>query len=94
MANLYGDKPLDEALSTLSSFGGYYVELGAGGYSGKAHCDPDWHDFISALNLCGYDRAVSMEHEDNLMVVNEGLSQAVALLHNVIINVPSRAQID
>ena len=41
LANLYGSKTLDEALATLSSLGVKSVELGAGGYPGKDHCDPE-----------------------------------------------------
>ena len=40
LANLYGTKTLDEALAILSGLGVHTVELGAGGYPGKAHCDP------------------------------------------------------
>ena len=40
LANLYGSKPLDEALQILTSLGVHTVELGAGGYPGKAHCNP------------------------------------------------------
>lgn len=40
LANLYGAKPLDEALSILSGLGLHTVEIGAGGYPGKAHCNP------------------------------------------------------
>ncbi len=40
LANLYGNKTLDETLAILSGLGVHTVELGAGGYPGKAHCDP------------------------------------------------------
>ena len=40
LANLYGAKPLDETLSILSGLGVHTVEIGAGGYPGKAHCNP------------------------------------------------------
>lgn len=40
LANLYGEKTLDETLARLSSLGVEAVEIGAGGYPGKAHCDP------------------------------------------------------
>ncbi|MBQ3064433.1 MAG: sugar phosphate isomerase/epimerase [Clostridia bacterium] len=40
LANLYGAKPLDETLALLSALGVTTVEIGAGGYPGKAHCDP------------------------------------------------------
>ncbi|MBQ8392491.1 MAG: sugar phosphate isomerase/epimerase [Clostridia bacterium] len=40
LANLYGSKPLDEALKIISSLGVHSVEIGAGGYPGKDHCNP------------------------------------------------------
>ena len=40
LANLYGSKPLDEVLKTISSLGVHSVEIGAGGYPGKDHCNP------------------------------------------------------
>ena len=40
LANLYGSKSLDEALSIISGLGVKSVEIGAGGYPGKAHCNP------------------------------------------------------
>ena len=45
-----------------------------------------WRDLISNLKLVGYDRAVSIEHEDSLMSIDEGLSKAVSFLKTVIIN--------
>lgn len=41
IAVLLGDKPLDKALSYLKSIGIESLEIGAGGYPGKAHCDPE-----------------------------------------------------
>ena len=40
LANLYGRKSLDEALQIITGLGVHTVELGAGGYPGKAHCNP------------------------------------------------------
>ena len=40
LANLYGHKSLDETLKILTSLGVHTVEIGAGGYPGKAHCNP------------------------------------------------------
>ena len=37
---LFGDQPLDKALEYLKSIGIEELEIGAGGYPGKAHCDP------------------------------------------------------
>ena len=41
LANLYGSKSLDETLQILTGLGVHTVELGAGGYPGKAHCNPE-----------------------------------------------------
>ena len=40
LANLYGAKSLDETLQILTGLGVHTVEIGAGGYPGKAHCNP------------------------------------------------------
>ena len=40
LANLYGTKSLEETLRILTGLGVHTVELGAGGYPGKAHCNP------------------------------------------------------
>ncbi len=45
-----------------------------------------WRDLISNLRLCGYDRVLSIEHEDSVMTIDEGLSKAVAFLKSVIIS--------
>lgn len=39
-----------------------------------------WRDMISNLRLVGYDKVMSIEHEDSLMTPEEGLSHAVAFL--------------
>ena len=44
-----------------------------------------WKDIISALKLVGYDYAISIEHEDNLMSVNEGLTKAIEFLKPLLI---------
>ena len=44
-----------------------------------------WRDFVSALQLVGYDRVMSIEHEDSFMSIDEGLSKAVAFLKDIII---------
>ena len=41
LANLYGTKTLDETLKILTGLGVHTVEIGAGGYPGKAHCNPE-----------------------------------------------------
>ena len=41
LANLYGNLSLEEALKKLKPMGVEAVEIGAGGFPGKAHCDPE-----------------------------------------------------
>ena len=38
---LYGGLTFDEALAKLKSLGVESVEIPAGGYPGKSHCDPE-----------------------------------------------------
>lgn len=52
---------------------------------GYGHDVKTWADIISALRLVGYDYAVSIEHEDGLMSIEEGFSKAVANLQQVLI---------
>jgi sugar phosphate isomerase/epimerase len=40
LENLYSGLTLEESLSKLASFGIRTLEIGAGGYPGKHHCDP------------------------------------------------------
>lgn len=47
-----------------------------------------WRDIISALRLAGYDKVMSIEHEDSLMTPEEGLRHAVAFLKESIIREP------
>jgi len=55
---------------------------------GYGHGAEWWSEFVSTLRLVGYDDALSIEHEDSLMSVNEGLSKAVALLQSVVMKEP------
>ena len=47
-----------------------------------------WRDMISNLRLCGYDKVLSIEHEDSLMTNDEGLAKAVYFLKQAIIKDP------
>ncbi len=44
-----------------------------------------WRDLVSNLRLCGYDRVLSIEHEDSVMTIDEGLRKAVTFLKDIII---------
>ena len=52
---------------------------------GYGHGADFWCDFVSTLQMVGYDDVLSIEHEDSLMSVDEGLSKAVAFLNQVVI---------
>ena len=47
-----------------------------------------WRDLVSNLRLCGYDRVLSIEHEDSVMSIDEGLRKAVNFLKDIIIEEP------
>ena len=42
-----------------------------------------WKDIVTALRTIDYDYVMSIEHEDSLMSVNEGLTKAIELLKSV-----------
>ena len=47
-----------------------------------------WRDLISNLRLVGYDKVMSIEHEDSLMSIDEGLRKAITFLRPIIIEDP------
>lgn len=55
---------------------------------GWGHDETEWKRIISALRLAGYDYVISIEHEDALASVDEGLRAAVDLLSRVILTEP------
>lgn len=52
---------------------------------GYGHTEQVWKDMVSALKIVGYDRTISIEHEDPLMSSEEGLRKAILFLKQVII---------
>ncbi len=55
---------------------------------GWGHDEVAWKQIVSALRLAGYDGVLSIEHEDALASVDEGLRSAVDLLHRVVLREP------
>ncbi len=51
---------------------------------GYGHDMQYWRDIVSMLRLCGYDKVMSIEHEDSLMSIDEGLGKAVSFLKDAI----------
>ncbi len=52
---------------------------------GYGHDAKTWKDIVSALQEIGYDKTLSIEHEDALMSVDEGVRKAAAFLKDIII---------
>ena len=55
---------------------------------GWGHDALEWKRIISALRLAGYDYVISIEHEDALASVDEGLKAAVDMLSSVVLTQP------
>ncbi|MDD5367956.1 MAG: sugar phosphate isomerase/epimerase [Anaerolineaceae bacterium] len=51
---------------------------------GYGHDTKTWKDIISALRMAGYDYVISIEHEDGLMSVDEGLGKGIAVLREAV----------
>ncbi len=56
---------------------------------GYGHGLEFWRGLISELRLAGYDGAISIEHEDSLLGVNEGFTKAVSFLKETVITEPA-----
>ena len=52
---------------------------------GWGHSELEWKQIVSALRVAGYDYVLSIEHEDALASIDEGLSSAVDLLSRVLL---------
>jgi sugar phosphate isomerase/epimerase len=52
---------------------------------GWGHDELEWKRIVSALRLVGYDYVMSIEHEDALASIDEGLRAAVDLLSRVVL---------
>jgi len=55
---------------------------------GWGHDEIVWKRIVSELRLAGYDYVVSIEHEDALASVDEGLESAAAFLSRIILRDP------
>ena len=55
---------------------------------GWGHDELQWKAIVSGLRMAGYDGVFSIEHEDALASIHEGLSQAVGMLSRVILHEP------
>jgi sugar phosphate isomerase/epimerase len=51
-----------------------------------------WKEIIAALRLVGYDYVMSIEHEDGMMSIDEGLVKAASVLKSIVPREPAAAQ--
>jgi sugar phosphate isomerase/epimerase len=55
---------------------------------GWGHGELEWKQIVSALRMIGYDGVISIEHEDALASMDEGVASAVSLLNRVLLSEP------
>jgi sugar phosphate isomerase/epimerase len=55
---------------------------------GYGHDQLTWRSIVSALRLTGYDYVLSIEHEDPLASIDEGLGKAISFLRDVLLFEP------
>jgi sugar phosphate isomerase/epimerase len=48
-----------------------------------------WREIVSALRAVGYDGVLSIEHEDPLMSIDEGMAKGVRALREILISEPA-----
>lgn len=58
---------------------------------GDGHDVLFWKRFVSALRVVGYDHVLSIEHEDSLASIDEGLTRAIGTLNQAILAEPAGA---
>ena len=52
---------------------------------GYGHDADLWSDFVSTLQMFGYDYVLSIEHEDSILSPDEGLTKATRFLDQIVI---------
>ena len=55
---------------------------------GYGHGLEFWNEMVSALRMVGYDWVLSIEHEDPLMSVQEGLDKTINFLNQIMLHEP------
>ena len=82
-----GNKALNGVLDTKS-----YREMAKRSWLFRAvgwgHSEIEWKAIASALRLAGYDYVISIEHEDALASIHEGLSSAINMLTRILLTQP------
>jgi len=67
-----------------------YTDMGERSWSfrsvGWGHNEFEWRAIVSALRLAGYDGVLSIDHEDALTSIDEGLSSAIQFLSRIVLH--------
>lgn len=50
-----------------------------------------WKQFVAALRMAGYDHVISIEHEDPLASIDEGIARSIATLRAALLVEPANA---
>lgn len=74
--NMYG-------LTDMQPYGNVQTRAWTFRTVGYGHSIQEWSNIVSALRTYGYDYVISIEHEDPIMSINEGFSQAVKNLQAI-----------
>ena len=83
---VFGDRTLDQVLKKMRSLPGVSaIELATVGWG---HDTLVWKEIVSALRMVGYDYVISIEHEDALASVDEGLESAARFLSDIVLKEP------
>ncbi len=73
----------------------HYSRVGERSWSfrtvGYGHGRETWCNILSSLRLAGYDGFVSIEHEDSLLSITDGLEKAVAFMREILPREPAGA---
>lgn len=55
---------------------------------GWGHDELEWKRIVSALRMAGYDYVLSIEHEDALVSIDEGVTSATSFLSRILLSEP------
>lgn len=82
---LFSDNVKKNGVLDMKSYGNLQERAWVFRTVGYGHDTKVWKDMITMLRIVGYDGAVSIEHEDSLMSIKEGLEKAVSFLQSLVI---------
>jgi sugar phosphate isomerase/epimerase len=82
---MFSDNVLKNGVLDMKSYGNLSERSWVFRTVGYGHDTKVWKDMMTMLRIVGYDGAISIEHEDSLMSIKEGLEKAVTFLQSLVI---------